>query len=59
MEIPKKVFDIMPKSEGSNDHLNFGEDYKSWVNYSFNLSPTFTSALYSRGEEVPTWKCGN
>eukprot|EP00957_Ditylum_brightwellii_P140395 10697132-Ditylum_brightwellii.AAC.1 len=26
--MPKKVFSILPKVEGSKDHLNFGEDYK-------------------------------
>eukprot|EP00957_Ditylum_brightwellii_P149488 11383989-Ditylum_brightwellii.AAC.1 len=26
--MPKKVFNILPKSEGSKDHLIFGEDYK-------------------------------
>eukprot|EP00957_Ditylum_brightwellii_P011602 876816-Ditylum_brightwellii.AAC.1 len=26
--MPKKVFKALSKAEGSNDHLNFGEDYK-------------------------------
>eukprot|EP00957_Ditylum_brightwellii_P081326 6186396-Ditylum_brightwellii.AAC.1 len=30
--MPKKVFNVLPKSEGSKDHLNFGEDYKIHYN---------------------------
>eukprot|EP00957_Ditylum_brightwellii_P007093 538436-Ditylum_brightwellii.AAC.1 len=28
VEVPKKMFHVLPKSEGFRDHLNFGEDYK-------------------------------
>eukprot|EP00957_Ditylum_brightwellii_P124918 9522977-Ditylum_brightwellii.AAC.1 len=27
-EMPKKVFNVLPKADGSKDRLNFGEDYK-------------------------------
>eukprot|EP00957_Ditylum_brightwellii_P025921 1960864-Ditylum_brightwellii.AAC.1 len=26
--MPKKMFNVLPKADGSKDHLNFGEDYK-------------------------------
>eukprot|EP00957_Ditylum_brightwellii_P006321 479676-Ditylum_brightwellii.AAC.1 len=28
VEMPKKVFYVLPKTDGFRDHLNFGEDYK-------------------------------
>eukprot|EP00957_Ditylum_brightwellii_P004328 328450-Ditylum_brightwellii.AAC.1 len=37
-EMPKRVFHILPKSDGFRNHLNFGEDYK--VHYNAEC-PTF------------------
>eukprot|EP00957_Ditylum_brightwellii_P141479 10778039-Ditylum_brightwellii.AAC.1 len=31
-EMLKKVFNVLPKSDGSKDHLNFGEDHKGHCN---------------------------
>eukprot|EP00957_Ditylum_brightwellii_P140016 10668990-Ditylum_brightwellii.AAC.1 len=38
-EMPKKVFIILPKADGSKDHLNFGEDYKVFYNAEWKDSP--------------------
>eukprot|EP00957_Ditylum_brightwellii_P190997 14542783-Ditylum_brightwellii.AAC.1 len=39
-EMPKKVFNVLPKADDSKDYLNFGEDYKVQYNAECATFPT-------------------